>query len=109
MRTRKRTFINTYVFPDGELHPATDILTELHRAGLEVRDVESLREHYTLTLRHWVKNLTGNVEQAIREAGCERARIWELYMAGSASAFDLGDISIYQTVAVKGGASTGCR
>lgn len=102
--TRKRTFISTYVFPDGELHPVSDILVELRRAGMEVRDVESLREHYTLTLRHWVKNLTGSLEQAISEAGSERARIWELYMAGSASAFDLGDISIYQTVAVKGGA-----
>jgi cyclopropane-fatty-acyl-phospholipid synthase len=102
--TRRRTFINTYVFPDGELHPVTDILLELQRAGMEVRDVESLREHYTLTLRHWVANLTANLDAARREAGPERARIWQLYMAGSASAFALGDISVYQTVAVKGGA-----
>jgi cyclopropane-fatty-acyl-phospholipid synthase len=103
--TNKRTFINTYVFPDGELHPLTDILTELHRAGMEVRDVESLREHYALTLRRWVANLEANLEAATREAGPARARIWQLYMAGSASAFTLGDISVYQTVAVNGGSS----
>ena len=26
-------------------------------SGFEVRDVESLREHYALTLRHWVRRL----------------------------------------------------
>jgi cyclopropane-fatty-acyl-phospholipid synthase len=104
VNTHKRTFINTYVFPDGELHPVGDILSELQQAGMEIRDVESLREHYTLTLRHWLANLTADLEVATREAGPERVRIWKLYMAGSASAFDLGDISIYQTLAVKPGA-----
>ncbi|HEU5282331.1 MAG TPA: cyclopropane-fatty-acyl-phospholipid synthase family protein, partial [Burkholderiales bacterium] len=49
----KDTFIYRYVFPDGELSPVTDVLTSLQSAGLEVRDVESLREHYPLTLRAW--------------------------------------------------------
>jgi cyclopropane-fatty-acyl-phospholipid synthase len=104
VNTHKRTFINTYVFPDGELHPVADILPELQKAGMEVRDVESLREHYTLTLRHWVANLEAHREAATREAGPAGTRIWQLYMAGSASAFALGDISVFQTIAVKRGA-----
>ncbi len=101
---RRRTFINRFVFPDGELHPLTNVLAEMYEAGLEVRDVESLREHYALTLRHWVQNLERDYEAAVQDAGEERARIWRLYMSGSAEAFAGGDISVFQTLAVKGGA-----
>jgi len=101
--TSRRTFIQRFVFPDGELHPLSDLLTEMHDAGLEVRDVESLREHYALTLRHWVQNLTDARDAAIREAGSEIERIWRLYMTGSASAFAAGEISVFQTVAVHRG------
>jgi cyclopropane-fatty-acyl-phospholipid synthase len=99
----RRTFINRFVFPDGELHPVTDVLTEMHAARLEIRDVESLREHYTLTLRHWVHNLEDGYEQAVHEVGEARARVWRLYMSGSAAAFASGAISVYQTLAINGG------
>ena len=62
----KDTFIYRYVFPDGELSPVTDVLTSLQSAGLEVRDVESLREHYPLTLRRWLANLDAHREEADR-------------------------------------------
>jgi cyclopropane-fatty-acyl-phospholipid synthase len=91
------------VFPDGELHPVSDVLSEMHEAGLEIRDVESMREHYALTLRHWLANLETNRSAAIADAGAERERIWRLYMSGSASAFELGDISIFQTLAIREG------
>ena len=55
----------------------------MERAGFEVRDVESLREHYALTLRAWVANLEANWDGAVELVGEPRARIWRLYMAGS--------------------------
>ena len=66
-------FISRYVFPDGELHPVTDVIGALEAGGLEVRDVESLREHYALTLRRWGDNLARNRAAAIAEVG-DRAR-----------------------------------
>ncbi len=51
------SFIDRYVFPDGELLPMTDSLRIAEMTGFEIRDVESLREHYALTLRHWVQRL----------------------------------------------------
>ena len=69
----KDTFIYRYVFPDGELSPVTDVLTSLEGAGLEVRDVESLREHYPLTLRRWVANLHAHRDEAVADIG-DRAR-----------------------------------
>jgi cyclopropane-fatty-acyl-phospholipid synthase len=99
----RRTFINRFVFPDGELHPVTDVLTQMEAAGLELRDLESLREHYTLTLRNWVRNLEAGYDGAVREVGEARARVWRLYMSGSAAAFASGAISVFQAVAIKPG------
>ena len=72
-------------------------------AGQEVRDLESMREHYALTLRHWVANLAARKEEAIAEVGAERERVWRLYMTASALAFERGDVSIHQLlVAIPG-------
>ncbi len=98
------SFIRRYVFPDGELHPVGCVVESLERAGLELRDTESLRDHYVITLRHWVANLAANREAALAAAGAERERIWRLYMTGSAIAFERGDISVQQLLAAAPGA-----
>ena len=103
----RHSFIARYVFPDGELHPVGAVVEAMERAGLEIRDDESLREHYALTLRRWVANLTANRDAAIAEAGEERERVWRLYMTGSALAFEAGDISVHQVLAAKPGAPHG--
>jgi cyclopropane-fatty-acyl-phospholipid synthase len=105
-RRRRDTFIWRYVFPDGELHPVGRVASSMERAGLELRDAESLREHYALTLRAWVDNLAANREAAIAAAGEERERIWRLYMTGSALAFERGDTSVQQLLAAAPGSST---
>jgi cyclopropane-fatty-acyl-phospholipid synthase len=101
---KRSKFISRFVFPDGDLQPVHQLLTTMHENGLEVRDVESMREHYTLTLRAWVRNLEANRDAAIREAGVEHERIWRIYMTGSAQAFEIGEISIYQTLTINRGA-----
>ncbi|HJQ42031.1 MAG TPA: cyclopropane-fatty-acyl-phospholipid synthase family protein [Jatrophihabitantaceae bacterium] len=97
------SFIDRYVFPDGELEPLDMTIGALEGAGFEVRDVESLREHYALTLRAWVRNLEESWDDAVRAANAARARIWRLYMAGSALAFDGNRIGVNQVLAVKPG------
>ncbi|MFJ6908141.1 class I SAM-dependent methyltransferase [Streptomyces griseoluteus] len=94
-------FIDSYVFPDGELAPIGTTVTMLERAGFEVRDVESLREHYARTLRAWVTNLEGDWARATRLAGFGRARVWRLYMAASALAFERNQIGVNQVLAVR--------
>ncbi|WP_338897856.1 class I SAM-dependent methyltransferase [Streptomyces sp. TG1A-60] len=101
-------FIDAYVFPDGELAPVGTTVTQLERAGFEVRDVESLREHYALTLRAWVTNLEARWGQAVGLVGPGRARVWRLYMAASALGFEGNRIGVNQVLAVRpteGGAS----
>jgi cyclopropane-fatty-acyl-phospholipid synthase len=72
----------------------------MERAGFECRDVESLREHYALTLRCWVANLEANWEAAVKQVGLARARIWRLYMAGSVIGFESAGISVHQVLGV---------
>ncbi len=102
-----KSLIQRYVFPDGEILPLEQMLGPLRDAGLEARDVESMREHYALTLWRWVDNLAAERDAVIAEVGVERMRVWDLYMTGSALAFEDGDIDIYQTLLAKPGADPG--
>jgi cyclopropane-fatty-acyl-phospholipid synthase len=100
-RIRRRSFIDRYVFPDGELHELGAVVSRMQASGFEVRHVEGLRGHYALTLRAWVENLERSWDDAVREAGEARARIWRLYMAASALNFEAGRTQIHQVLAVK--------
>ncbi len=95
------TFVSTYVFPDGELVPINVTLQAAESSGFEVRDVESLREHYAMTLRHWVERLEANHAKALEYVDEPTYRTWRLYMSGSAHAFSKGRINIYQTLLAK--------
>ncbi|MBB3080317.1 SAM-dependent methyltransferase [Streptomyces violarus] len=94
-------FINSYVFPGGELQPVGVTVTQLERAGFEVRDVESIREHYALTLRRWVTRLEADWKRAVQLTGPGRARVWRLYMAACAVAFERNRIGVNQVLAVR--------
>jgi cyclopropane-fatty-acyl-phospholipid synthase len=94
-------FINKYVFPNGELDCIANILVAMHDRQWEVQDVEQLRLHYARTCRLWVEALQRNEAEAIRLAGPVIYRIWLIYLAGSAIAFESGDLGLYQTVVRK--------
>ncbi len=95
------SFATRYVFPDGELVPISTTLRAAENAGFEVRDVESLREHYSLSLRQWVRRLEARAEEARRCTDDVKFRIWRLYMAGYARQFENGRLNLYQTLLVK--------
>ncbi|MBV9625303.1 MAG: class I SAM-dependent methyltransferase [Acidobacteria bacterium] len=100
-KTAEPTFTDIYVFPDGELVPISTMLTSAERAGFEVRDVENLREHYFLTLCHWLRRLEARHDEARNIAGELKYRIWRLYLAGSAFYFQSGKLQLYQSLLVK--------
>jgi cyclopropane-fatty-acyl-phospholipid synthase len=96
----RRTFVGSYVFPDGELLDVAEVVGAMERTGFEVRDVESLREHYSRTLHHWVANLESRWDEAVPLVGSARANIWRLYMAASANGFDDGGLAVHQVLGV---------
>jgi cyclopropane-fatty-acyl-phospholipid synthase len=95
----ERSFTGRYVFPDGELHEVGNVISAIQRAGFEARHMESLREHYALTLRCWVRNLEAHWDAAVAEVGPGRARVWRLYMAAAAVGFEQDDNQVHQVLA----------
>lgn len=100
-RTLSTEFINRYVFPDGQLDTIGNVQRVVERQGFEILDVEALRPHYALTLRHWVTRLDRAQVQALQIVGEQTFRVWRLYMAACARQFDQGDIGVYQVLATK--------
>jgi len=95
------SFSAAYVFPDGELETISTSLRNAEENGFEVRDVESLREHYALTLRHWVRRLEQNHEEAMKFVDEPTYRVWRLYMSGSVHGFETGRLNVYQSLLVR--------
>ena len=94
-------FVEEYVFPGGELTHVHRVIEGMAAQGLEAVDAEALREHYARTLWQWTERLEANGKAARREAGEERYRVWRIYLAGSAHAFDRGWLSLWQVLAGK--------
>ena len=94
-------FGNKYIFPDGELVPLHDVNHMAEAAGFEVRDVENLREHYSLTLRRWVAGLEARRDEATRISNETIYRTWRLYMSSAAYEFDTARQHLTQTLLAK--------
>lgn len=94
-------FINRYVFPDGELDTVGNVQRAMERSDFEILDVEALRRHYALTLRHWVRRLESREAEAVQQVSEPVYRIWRLYMAACALQFERGDIGVYQILAAR--------
>jgi len=94
-------FVEEYVFPGGELAHVSKVIEGMAAEGLEVIDAEALREHYAKTLWHWCEGLEANADSARAEVGEEKYRVWRIYLAGSAHAFERGWLSLWQLLAGK--------
>lgn len=98
-------FIERYVFPHGELPHVSLVLRSMQQAGLECFDLENLRRHYAHTCAIWADNFEQHATQIKQLAGEKRYRIWRLYLAGCAYAFEHDQIALYQVVCGKAGLS----
>lgn len=100
-------FIDRYVFPNGELPHISATLLAMQEGGLETFDVENLRRHYVTTLHIWSVNYEARSARVRELVDEEKFRIWRVYLAGCAHAFECDDVAIYQIVARKAGQQAG--
>ncbi len=98
---RRPGFAQRYLFPDGELLPISRNLRFAEQVGFEVRDVECFRDHYVLTLRHWLRGLEAHADEAKRLTDEVTYRIYRLYLAASAAGFRTGLLHHYQALLLK--------
>jgi len=94
-------FIESYVTGDMHMRPLGETIGLVERAGLEVLGVQALRPHYTRTIRAWLSNLEENLPAVEAIIGPERARMWRLYLAGGALAFEEGRMGVDQILATR--------
>ncbi len=95
------SFIEHYVFPEGDIPPLAILLRAAESSGFEIRDIENLREHYGLTLEHWLRRLEAQHSAAISFVPEETYRVWRLYLAGCGHGFRRSHIAVYQTLLAK--------
>ncbi|WP_200940129.1 SAM-dependent methyltransferase [Aeromicrobium sp. Root495] len=94
-------FIETYIAPDMHMKPLAKTLGLIAEPGLEIRDVQAMREHYPQTVAAWLDNLESNWSEAVALVGEEQARVWRLYLAGGSLAFEENRMGVDQVLAVK--------
>jgi cyclopropane-fatty-acyl-phospholipid synthase len=100
-RFPKPTFINSYVFPDADLHEIGRIVSAFQEANFEVRHVETLRDHYIVTLNVWADRLQTNWDDTVRLLGAGRARVWQLYINAAILGFEENRLQIHHVLSVK--------
>lgn len=94
-------FIEAFIAPDMHMRPVGDTVSLIERAGLEVRDVDALREHYVWTVDAWYATFEENWDRVVELVGDEVARVWRLYLVGGSLAFEEGRMGVDQILMVK--------
>ncbi len=94
-------FIENYIAPDMHMRPVSETLAFLERAGLEIRNVQSLREHYVRTVADWLHTFESHYGEAVAMVGEEVARVWRLYLVGGGLSFEEGRMGVDQILAVR--------
>jgi cyclopropane-fatty-acyl-phospholipid synthase len=94
-------FIEAYIAPDMHMRPVGETVAFLERAGLEVRDVHALREHYVRTVAAWYETFESRWTEVVDLVGEEVARVWRLYLVGGGLAFEEGRMGVDQILAVR--------
>jgi cyclopropane-fatty-acyl-phospholipid synthase len=96
-------FIESFIAPDMHMRPVGETVALFERAGLEVRDVHALREHYVLTVAGWLDNFNAHRDRLVEMMGEEVVRVWELYLVGGSMAFRDGRMGVDQLLMVRPG------
>ncbi|MGA8993310.1 MAG: cyclopropane-fatty-acyl-phospholipid synthase family protein [Nocardioidaceae bacterium] len=94
-------FIEAFIAPDMHMRPVGETVELFEEAGLEVRDVHALREHYVRTVEAWYATFEANWAEAVALVGREVARVWRLYLVGGALAFEEGRMGVDQLLMVR--------
>jgi len=89
-------FIEKYIFPGGYIPALSEVLRAIERNGLLVTDVEILRLHYAMTLRHWRQRFRAAWHTAVERYGERFCRMWEFYLAGAETGFRYQNLMVFQ-------------
>jgi cyclopropane-fatty-acyl-phospholipid synthase len=90
------TWTAKYIFPGGYSPSLSEIISASETTRLIPTDIETLRLHYGLTLRHWYKRVVEKRTEIEALYDDRFFRMWQFYLAGAAVAFEGGSLCNYQ-------------
>jgi cyclopropane-fatty-acyl-phospholipid synthase len=94
-------FIDKYIFPGGHLPSLSEITSASQRVRLIASDVETLRLHYALTAREWLRRFEARRGEVLALYDERFCRMWEFYLAGAIVFFEHGGGCNYQVQFVR--------
>ena len=89
-------WITKYIFPGGYTPSLSELVNPIEKSGLIISDLEVLRLHYSLTLRHWKERFLSKKEKILEMFDEKFFRIWEFYLTGCEMEFKWGQQVVFQ-------------
>jgi cyclopropane-fatty-acyl-phospholipid synthase len=94
-------FTDKWIFPGYHLPSISQMSAASERARLIASDIENLRLHYALTLRHWMERAERARAEIEAMYDARFFRMWEFYLAGGIVMFENGAACNYQVQYVR--------
>ena len=94
-------FTAKYIFPGGYNPALSEIVGASESVRLIAADVETLRVHYALTIRHWYDRAVANRDKIEAMFDARFYRMWVFYLAGAMAAFKHGVMCNYQVQLIR--------
>jgi cyclopropane-fatty-acyl-phospholipid synthase len=91
-------WIERRIFPGAYAPSPAEMMQIFEPSSLSVLDVENLRLHYALTLRHWLERYEARTAEVRAMFDESFVRMWRLYLAGSIAAFETGTLQLFQVL-----------
>jgi cyclopropane-fatty-acyl-phospholipid synthase len=89
-------WLRKYIFPGGYSPALSEIVPAIEGSGLWITDIEVLRRHYALTLRHWRQRFLANRHRLAASFDERFLRMWEFYLAGCEMSFRYRRCVVFQ-------------
>ena len=81
-------WVNKYIFPGGYIPSLSQLAPAIERSDLWSLDIEVLRLHYAMTLRHWLARFDDKID-IVRQSYDERfIRMWRYYLVACFMTFE---------------------
>jgi len=92
------TWIERRIFPGARPPSLGEMMPLFGPNGFSILDVENLRQHYALTLRHWLERFYATQDEVLEMFDPEFVRAWRFYLVSSQTAFTTGHLQLYQVL-----------
>lgn len=85
-----------YIFPGAYVPAWSELGPIFEPRRFSILDIENLRPHYALTMRHWRTRFEAARNEVVEMFDERFTRMWHLYLAGSEAAFQTGWLQLFQ-------------